>query len=106
MTKIGNNKNSIFDIFNYAIMSILCITILFPLIDMLWTSLTPVNTIRLSYLLPSSSISFDAYTYIFTENSMFAALGVSVFRTVVGTILHLIIVLLAAYPMSKSDLKG
>ena len=63
--------------------------------------------------LASSSLGFrfwikdwhtDAYRFIFTNNSVYTAYYNTIHRTVIGTALSLIVVLLAAYPLSKKNL--
>ena len=50
--------------------------------------------------------TLENYKYVLSGNSIFRAYGVTVFRTVVGTLLNLVITVMTAYPLSKKFLPG
>ena len=50
--------------------------------------------------------TLENYKYVLSGNSIFWAYGVTVFRTVVGTLLNLVITVMTAYPLSKKFLPG
>lgn len=95
----------IFDFFNYTFITLLCISILFPLWDMLVLSFSsPVDSSNLTMRLWPREWRLDAYIYNLSSEKTLNALYVSVFRTVTGTIISLFMVIIAAYPLSKRNL--
>lgn len=108
MAKILKRKTKgdlIFDIFNYSFMVIFCISILFPFWDMIILSLSnPNESTSLTLRVWPQTIRLDAYKFVFSDNKVIAAYGMTIFRTVAGTALHIILTLMAAYPLSKRNL--
>lgn len=110
MSNTGYTKSigsKIFDFLLAFFMILFCISILFPLWDMLVVSLSPSNdssTLQLN--LWPKNITLDSYVFVLSDSSTLKALGVSIYRTVTGTILHIIVLTLAAFPLSKFDLPG
>ncbi|MEK3724722.1 carbohydrate ABC transporter permease [Paenibacillus sp. FSL H8-0034] len=51
-------------------------------------------------------IQWDAYEFVLIKSGFLNALSVSLFVTIVGTFLCLVLTTLTAYPLSKSHLKG
>jgi putative aldouronate transport system permease protein len=83
-------------------MVIFCITILFPLWDMVVISLSrvqDVSSLRMN-LFPSKVI-VDSYQYCFRNKEFLGALFISVSRTVVGTVYHVLVVTMAAYCLTR-----
>lgn len=106
-SKRMNIGNALFDTFNYSFMIILSFVFIFPFWDTLVLSFADVNTVNsLGHKLWPSEIHFDAYSYLFNSNNILLAYFNTVFRTVVGTFGSLVIVVLAAYPLSKKNLPG
>ena len=52
------------------------------------------------------NINFNAYAEVLKFDLIHSGMRNTVFITVVGTVLHLFLLLITAYPLSKSDLKG
>ena len=52
------------------------------------------------------SFTLDSYIFIFKGKALIRAFGVTVFITVVGTFLNLLVTAAAAYPLSRRDLPG
>ncbi len=86
-----------------TIFSLLC---LYPFYQVLISSFTDENTlVREGYKLFPSKLSLDAYKTIFSNNVIPRAYLVTIFITVVGTVLTLIVTGLAAYALSGKKLK-
>lgn len=97
-----STASKIFDTCNAIFMVIFCITILFPLWDVIVRSLSrPQDISYINLNLFPKTITFDAYVYCFENEGLFQAFFVSIARTVVGTVLHLCVVALAAYALTK-----
>lgn len=81
------------------------IVTLFPLILIFMVSITDEKTLLLNgYSFFPEKISFAAYTYLFNDSGVILnAYGVTIFVTVVGTVVSLFLTALFAYPISRSD---
>ncbi|WP_159888615.1 carbohydrate ABC transporter permease [Paenibacillus puerhi] len=77
----------------------------FPFLLLFIASFTDQKTIiNEGYSLWPSAFSLDAYTYMAaTSASLIRAYGITVFITVVGTVVGLAISTLLAYPLSRAD---
>lgn len=79
-----------------------------PFLLLLISSLTEDKSImQYGYSFFPKEWSFDAYIYLFSQGGkILHAYGISVFVTVLGTLLGVSMTLLLAYPLSKKDLPG
>ncbi len=90
------------------ILMILCtIACVLPLIIVFSASITDEKTVTMyGYSLFPRELSLEAYKYIFKDIMVILrAYGVTVFVTVVGSALSLVIIALYAYPISRKDFK-
>lgn len=100
-------KTSPFVIFNYLLLSILGMVMLFPLLHVL------ANSLSSEYAIVSGKVTIfpvefnlDSYRYILTDQSLWRSLLVTIYITVVGTFLALLTTTLLAYPLSKPRIKA
>lgn len=101
------NKQNVFDVVNAGIMICFCILILFPFWDMIVRSLSsPADSTKLELMLWPKNFVTSAYRYCLKDDGILRAYGVTVARTFLGTALSLILILFAAYPLSKKDMPG
>lgn len=100
----GKTKGDIaFNIVVYLIFLAFLFLCIFPFIYVLIDSLFLVDTtgeVNRTYF------SFDAYLLVFKNDSLFSSLMVTVLVTIVATFLSLVITVLAAYPLTRKNLKG
>lgn len=98
-----------FVVINYFLLGLLAIICIFPFIHLLAVSLSgdEFTSAGLVSIFPRG-FTFDAYKILATKPEFFKAFGISVARTVLGTALALLVIILTAYPLSKSNkvLKG
>lgn len=89
------------------ILAILVTFTLLPIVLIIIASFTQETALlRDGYTFFPKQWSMDAYVYIIQQSSIiFRAYGVSVFVTVVGTVLSVMITTTLAYPMSKRSFK-
>lgn len=93
---------AVFYIFS-AIFTIACI---YPFLQVLMSSFADENTLLAEgYKLIPSKFSLDAYKVILKSKAIWTSYGVTIFITVVGTIIQLIITAMAAYALSGGRLK-
>ncbi|MEK8129934.1 carbohydrate ABC transporter permease [Paenibacillus filicis] len=83
---------------------IACSTIL-PILLVFMVSITDETTItRNGYSFIPEKISFEAYKYLFLDSmTIVRAYGVTIFITIVGSVVGLLLSALLAYPLSRRD---
>ena len=93
-----------FEIVNYALLTLVALSMLYPFIYVLAISLNDANDSQLGgiWLYPRV-LSFESYKIIFSDPSLLQALGVSVARTVIGTILTVIGCSMFAYVFTRNE---
>lgn len=107
MVKKKRAKIQAFDIVNYTIMLLFMVAIIFPFWDMIMRSLSDTkHSTALKMIIFPKGFSLSAYHYVFSDNSIIVSYGVTILRTIVGTLVSLIIVFVAAFPLSKRNLPG
>ena len=95
------------DIIIYAVLLFLGIITLLPIWHMLNASLSsPEKVAQGTLLLWPAEFTLDSYFFIFKGEALLRSFGVTVFITVVGTTLNLLVTAAAAYPLSRKDLPG
>ncbi|MFC0328947.1 carbohydrate ABC transporter permease [Paenibacillus sepulcri] len=94
----------IFDIVNYAFLTILMIVTLYPFLNTLAVSLnTADDSIRGGIYLWPRIWTLDNYVYVFKEATIFHATLISILRTVIGTVLTVFCSAMVAYTISRQD---
>jgi putative aldouronate transport system permease protein len=98
----------IFDLFNYLLLALLGIVTVGPFLYLVAGSLTDANTYRLSGVsFYPASWTLDSYRVLLGGASrIYQAIRVTVFVTVVGTILSLMVTAALAYGISKKQIPG
>lgn len=102
-------SRKIFVIFNYTFLAILALICIFPFIHLLALSFSSDEfTSKGLVSVYPMGFTLDAYMILATKPEFFKAFGISVARTILGTSLALLVIILTAYPLSKSNkvLKG
>lgn len=91
----------------YTFFVLICICCIAPILLVLSISFTPEKLIvENGYKFFPQAFSTEAYEYLFANAaSIFNAYKVTIFVTVVGTVLGLTITAMIAYPLSREDLK-
>jgi putative aldouronate transport system permease protein len=105
--KNESSASRIFDVFNIVFLCFLSMTFLYPVFYVVSTSLsspTAIITGRV-YFYPVG-FTTSAYRHIFRDTSIISAFVFTVELTVLGTISSLIVTALAAYPLTRKQLKG
>ena len=101
--------DSIFTALIYIILVFIGLITLFPFLDVVFNSLTSskelVENAKSVIAIPKNP-TLENYKYVLSGNSIFRAYGVTIFRTIAGTLLNMIVTVLTAYPLSKKFLPG
>lgn len=107
MKEIKSRGEKTFSIFSEISIIILVILSLAPFVLIIMASLTKESAlVKYGYSFFPKVFSLDAYTYLMKEaGTIVKAYGISIFVTVVGTGLSIIVTSMLAYPLSRRDFK-
>ncbi|OIB01861.1 ABC transporter permease [Paenibacillus sp. LC231] len=99
--------NRLFDIINHSILFIVAIVCVLPFVYVLAVSFaSPAEVAKGGLILWPKEWSLVSYQYIFSSDTLPRSLLVSIYITVVGTLINLAFTSLMAYPLSKPHLRG
>lgn len=101
------NQDVLFDIVNYALLCCTVIAIGFPLLNIVARSFSSTESImKGSVWLWPTDFSLDGYRAVFTNDRIWMGYINSVYYTIVGTLINVVLTLFAAYPLSRKDFFG
>lgn len=97
----------LFDGLNLVLLVLIGLVTVYPFWDSLVVS---VSSLR-SYLstgihLWPSEFSFEGYNYMFHNRELWTSYGNTLFITLIGTFINMLLTMMAAYVLSKKELKG
>ncbi len=96
----------IFNAVNFIYLSLLSLAMFIPFIIVLSVSFSSENAVnKFGYTLWPHEFSVDAYKLIFESGTVFQAYGVSIFVTVVGTAIAVLITAMVGYAISRKYLR-
>ncbi|QNK57006.1 carbohydrate ABC transporter permease [Paenibacillus sp. PAMC21692] len=90
----------------YIILGITALSVIFPLLYVVAVSLTPYSEVVKNggFAIIPSKIDFETYMTFLRDSKIPRAYQVTIFITVVGTLVNLILTTLMAYPLSKKNM--
>lgn len=94
----------LFDLFNYIILGLVGIMVLYPLYFIVIASVSDpvaINNGQLSFF--PIGFNLDGYKKIFEDTKIWTAYNNTIFYTVVGTTLNIVLTMLLAYPLSRKN---
>lgn len=106
--KLKESKGDrVFTIVNYIILTVLMISILYPLIYILSASFSKPYAVTSGqvWLFPVD-FSTIGYETVFKNKFIMSGYGYAIYRTFLGTAIGVVLTVMAAYPLSVRDLKG
>jgi len=108
VTKLRETKTDrAFNIFNIVFLAIVALLVIYPLVFVLSASLSnPQYVLSGELWLWPKEFTLDAYEKVFKNEDIINGFVNTLKYTVFGTILNVIMTILAAYPLSRRDLKG
>lgn len=107
-TAIRDSKGDrIFTILNYTFLGLLVLTVLYPLIFIVSASFSSPEAVSSGrvWLWPVD-FSLAGYEAVFENNMIWKGYANSLFYMVVGTIINVVLTIMAAYPLSRSKFRG
>jgi len=97
----------LFSFVNMALLTIIGLVTVLPFMHVVAGSFTTSAEMAVKkFILIPTVWSFDAYTFIFSTNTIFKAMSVSVGVTLFGTLFSMFTTALMAYGLSRRDLDG
>ncbi|MEH7273654.1 carbohydrate ABC transporter permease [Neobacillus vireti] len=98
---------SFFHVLNYTIIILLCLSIILPFLNILALSFNEGTDAQRGgiYFFPRE-FSIENYIEVFKQSTVLNAAGISIFRTVVGTVASVFLTAMAAYALKTTTLPG
>lgn len=91
----------------YVVIGILCLLCLLPFINIISISISSSTAVyKNPHMLFPRDLTIEAYKYIFKTRVLINSLLITVFATVVGTLMNLIATTTGAYSLAKSNVPG
>lgn len=105
-SKLGYKiKNSMFDVVIYILLTLAAVVTIVPFLQVVTISVSPIS-VSSSYglhLFPKE-IVWDGYKSIFKYDLLWSSYANTIVRTVLGTLLSMLLYVMGAYPLAKSYL--
>ncbi|MGO4109060.1 carbohydrate ABC transporter permease [Paenibacillus sp. YAF4_2] len=102
---IRPSNERLFDAIVYIIAAIIMVIVLYPLLFIVSASISdPAKVLNGDVWLLPQGINADAYVNILQNDKIWTGYGNSILYTVIGTVINIIMTILAAYPLSRPDL--
>jgi putative aldouronate transport system permease protein len=97
------NADRMFSLIVYAIMSLVAASTLFPMFYVFSVSVTPFSEVLKhgGFIVIPKDWTWSAYRYLWSQPYLGDSIRVTVFITVVGTAVNLVLTILTAYPLSR-----
>lgn len=105
---LNTRENRIFQTIAHIVMMLVVLISVLPFLLVFMSSITEENSLIVhGYSLFPQKFSLYAYEYIAQKgDKILRAYGITLFITVVGTLVNLLLTALLAYPLSRRDLPG
>jgi len=106
--KSGYKIDTIYSILIGLAITIVCLIMLYPFLFTLSASLSNPDSIIRNQVtfFPKRPFSLEAYRILFKNDRIWTGYANTIFYTVFGTIVNLVLTILAAYPMSRRQFQG
>lgn len=103
----SSTADKIFDTCNYIILSIVMLLVLYPLVFVLSASVSdPLEVVTGRVVLWPRGFTLDSYGRVFSNPTIIRGYANSIFYTILGTSLSMILTTFAAFALSRPDLRG
>ncbi len=107
-TSVKGTEEKRFQVLVHVILIILTLCAVLPFVLLLSSSLTDDTILmKFGYNFIPKKLSLEAYRFLFTSNgeNVLRSYGITILVTVIGTVLHLLIAPMLAYPLARKDYK-
>lgn len=94
-------------VFCYIVITLFALTVVYPMLNLISVSMSSYTSyLKKPWMFFPTEFDFSAFKTVFTSQSIMRCYGNTLFITVVGTLLTLLITTLTAYPLSRPQFKG
>lgn len=102
------NRTSAFDVLLYAILTFALLVCLIPMMYVVTVSITPYSEVikHGGFVLFPTKLDFSAYEHMFMNSGIPTAYRNTIFITVIGTALNIVLTVGIAYPLSRKNVPG
>ncbi|MCI9360425.1 MAG: carbohydrate ABC transporter permease [Hungatella sp.] len=102
--KSKNRSDMLFDIFNYLLLGIITLFVLYPLYFIIIASFSDPDYINTGQVvLFPKGFNTLGYQKIFEDTKIWRAYGNTIFYTLVGTVINIVLTMMFAYPLSRKN---
>ncbi len=109
MTKLGKKSlgSHAFNIVNVAFLALLALSMFLPIANVVAKSFSDVNALTTGKVsLFPVDFTWINYQYVFSDISIIRSMGVTIYITIVGTLINLILTSTLAYSLSREEYVG
>lgn len=107
MVKDKSVGSRVFDIVNTTLLVLVALVAILPFLYVLAVSFTSPNEVaKGGLILFPKEWSLAAYRYIFSTGTLIRSLFITIYITVLGTLINLFMTSVMAYPLSRKRLRG
>ena len=101
-------KVEAFDVINLAVLSLICVSMLYPFVNLFFVSISAQSEVTAAngLLLYPKQITMEAYRYVFEYDNIWVSYKNTLFITLVGTALSLSLTCMGGYALSNRALPG
>lgn len=102
-----NQGSAVADVLIHAVLVVLTFVSVVPIVHVLCVSLSDANIVTEGgLLLWPRDLTLKSYAFVFKGPALIRSFGVTIFITVVGTALNMLLTSTSAYALSRADLPG
>ncbi|NBJ68846.1 MULTISPECIES: carbohydrate ABC transporter permease [Clostridia] len=100
-------SDKVFDLLNKSFIGIIVLIVLYPLVFVISASISDPSAVSTGEMwLWPVDITLDGFKLVFQNDAIWLGYRNTVMYTILGTLLHLIVLLPCAYALSRKELKG
>ncbi|MCU6708631.1 carbohydrate ABC transporter permease [Paenibacillus sp. J5C_2022] len=92
-----------FDVLNYTVLIVLCLSTIYPFMFLLSLSLSPGDVSLTQIRIIPSKVTFDNYMKVLTNDFIASGFANTMVRTLIGTALTVLVTIFTAYPLAKKQ---
>lgn len=103
---VRGSEDKLFNTFIYIVLALVGLAAVVPLLYVVSVSLTPYAEVLKNggYVIIPKEITFSAYSKLLSNPAIWNGMKITLFVTIVGTAINLILTVLFAYPLSRKGL--
>lgn len=102
-----NVGDRVFTFINMSVLAIAAVIVVYPVVYVLSASFSSADAVTSGkVMIFPVDVTLNGYRAVFADSRIGLGFANSVFYTVFGTVINIVVTLMAAYPLSRPDFKG